>query len=123
MVSTEIGELVYGRPLEFRPNGSPWDRPSTEMVLKRLLTPATEIEPDAGSSTVTRGSRRATSSSERLPCGVISNWRPSTEVPTPRLSALNTTEPPAEATAVTVSRVVISGNSAALTFETWFRLR
>src|SRR3546814_7866061 len=76
-------------PFAFRPKGSPCDRPSTEMVLKRLFTPATEIAPDAWSVTWMRGSRRAMSSTERLLCGVSSSWRPLTEVPTPLLSGLN----------------------------------
>jgi len=46
-----------------------------------------------------------------------------TLVPAPMRVALNTSEPPATPTAVTVSSVVTVGCSAALTVLTWFRLR
>ncbi|MCY1436572.1 hypothetical protein D9M71_527010 [compost metagenome] len=93
--------------------------------LKRGFWPPAEIEPEARSMKVTRGSRRIRSWMLPPIDGAVSICCWLMLVPEPILVELNTSEPPATATTCTASRLVAATSPvrAALTVPVWFTPR
>ena len=122
MASIETGWRLVGMLLPSRPKVSLADTPSMAIELKRGFRPPAEMEPDARSMNVTRGSRRMKSWMLPLIDGSASMVVRSTLVPEPILLAENTLVP-AVPTATTVPKVATSLFNWASTVLVWFRLR
>ncbi|MNV73735.1 hypothetical protein D3C71_1669040 [compost metagenome] len=111
--------------LPSRPKVSLAETPSMLIELKRGFWPPAEIEPEARSMKVTRGSRRIRSWMLPPMDGATSICCWLMLVPEPILVALNTSEPPPTAVTCTVSRLVAARSPAkvALMVPVWFTPR